>query len=50
LKGLADEVGPIVMNDPMWHTKAVNGVMFNKFNYVSAFTSLKGIASAHLEK
>ena len=34
LKSLADELGPIVMNDPSWHTEAVNNVMFNEFNHV----------------
>jgi len=31
LKSLADELGPIIMNNPSWYTKAVNDVMFNEF-------------------
>ena len=34
LKSLTDELGPIVMNDPSWHTKAVNDVIFNEFDHV----------------
>ena len=37
LKGLADELRPIIMDDPSWHTKAVNDVMFNEFDHVRCF-------------
>ena len=30
LKGLADELGPIIMDNLSWHVKAVNDMMFNK--------------------
>ena len=34
LKGLADELGPIIIDNSSWHAKAINDVMFNKFDHV----------------
>ena len=35
LKGLTDELGPVIMDNSSWHAKAVNDVMFNEFDHVS---------------
>ena len=34
LKSLDDELGPIIMNNPSWYTKAVNDVMFNELDHI----------------
>jgi len=31
---LADELRPIIMDNPSWHTKAVDHVMFNELDHV----------------
>jgi len=49
LKRLADELGPIIVDDSSGHVKAVYYVMFDKFDHVRRFYSFKGMAS-YLEK
>ena len=50
VKGLADELRSIIMDNPSWHAKAVGHVMFDKLDHIKCLHSFRGIASAHLEK
>jgi len=34
LKGLADELRPIIMDNPSWYAKEVDHVIFNKLDHV----------------
>jgi len=34
LEGLADKLRPIIMNNPLWHAKVVDHMMFNKLDHV----------------
>jgi len=50
LEGLADELRPIIIDNLSWHAKAVDHVILMNLITSDDFTSLKGIASVHLEK
>jgi len=42
LKFLADELGPVVVNDSSWHIKAVEHVMLDELDYVWYLYFLQG--------
>ena len=39
---LADELRPIIMDNPLWHAKAVDHVMFDELDHVRCLYLLQG--------
>lgn len=46
----ANELRTIVMGHLSWNTGAVDDIVFDKLDYVGDLTSLRRMASTHLEK
>jgi len=48
LECLANELRPIIVNNPSWYAKAIDHI--NELDHIRCFYLLKGIGSTHLEK